>query len=54
MPKITKKHVSFIDRDGFEWIAGEFTENQIVTWIKRYKAQGIFLSVRTVSMAVAS
>lgn len=54
MAKVNKKHVSFIDREGFEWIAGEFTENQIITWIKRYKAQGVFLSVRNVSMAVAS
>ena len=44
--KTQKSAVRFIDRDGYEWITGEFTSKQIETWLKRYKANGIFLSVR--------
>jgi hypothetical protein len=46
MAKAIKKSVVFIDREGVEWIAGEFTESQILTWLKRYKVQGVHLSVR--------
>ena len=46
MAKVIKKSVVFIDREGVEWIAGEFTESQILTWLKRYKVQGVHLSVR--------
>jgi hypothetical protein len=46
MAKVIKKSVVFIDREGVEWIAGEFTESQILTWLKRYKVQGVTLSVR--------
>lgn len=56
MPKITKKNVSLIDAQGFEWVRGEFTEKQLIQWIKRYKMQGVYLSARNVrqTLAVAS
>ena len=41
MAKIIKKSVVFIDREGIEWVSGEFTESQILTWLKRYKVQGV-------------
>jgi len=47
--KIQKSSVRFIDRDGYEWITGEFTSKQIETWLKRYKANGIILSVRSLA-----
>jgi hypothetical protein len=46
MAKVIKKSVVFIDSQGYEWVSGEFTESQILTWLKRYKVQGIYLSVR--------
>ena len=56
MAKVIKKNVSLIDAQGFEWVRGEFTENQLIQWIKRYKVQGVYLSARNVceSLAVAS
>ena len=54
MARIVKKSVVFIDREGYEWVAGEFTESQILQWLKRYKVQGVILSVRTKSEAVAA
>lgn len=46
MAKVIKKSVVFIDSQGYEWVSGEFTESQILTWLKRYKVQGVYLSVR--------
>ena len=46
MAKVIKKTVVMIDAQGYEWVSGEFTENQILTWLKRYKVQGVHLSVR--------
>ena len=46
MAKVIKKSVVFIDSQGYEWVSGEFTESQILTWLKRYKTQGVYLSVR--------
>ena len=54
MAKVIKKSVVFIDREGYEWVSGEFTESQILQWLKRYKVQGVILSVRTKSEAVAA
>ena len=54
MARIVKKSVVFIDREGYEWVSGEFTESQILQWLKRYKVQGVILSVRNNSEAVAA
>lgn len=43
MAKVVKYAVSLVDGEGVEWVAGQFTQNQVETWLKRYKAQGIFL-----------
>ena len=49
MAKVIKYAVSLVDSEGVEWVAGQFTQNQIQTWRNRYIAQGIFLSVREVA-----
>ena len=46
MAKVIKQSVRLVDHEGFAWVSGDFTDNQIATWYKRYKAQGIFLSVK--------
>jgi len=51
MSKVIKKSVVFIDAQGYEWVSGEFTESQILTWLKRYKVQGVYLSVRAARSA---
>lgn len=54
MSKVIRKSVVFIDREGYEWVSGEFTESQILQWLKRYKVQGVILSVRSRVEAVAA
>ena len=55
MAKVIKKSVVFIDAQGYEWVSGEYTEAQILTWLKRYKEQGVYLSVRAAqNMAAAA
>ena len=46
MAKVLKQSVRLVDCEGYTWVSGDFTDNQITTWYKRYKAQGIFLSVK--------
>ena len=46
MKKTIKQTVRLVDNEGYAWIIGNFTDTQIKTWHKRYKAQGIFLTVK--------
>ena len=43
MPKVIKYAVSLVDSEGVEWVAGQFTQKQVETWLKRYKVQGVSL-----------
>jgi hypothetical protein len=44
MAKVVKYEGALVDSQGYQWVTGFFTVNQIQTWRKRYHAQGIYLS----------
>jgi hypothetical protein len=54
MAKVIKKTVVMIDAQGYEWVSGDFTESQILAWLKRYKVQGVYLSVRAANKAAVA
>ena len=54
MAKVTKQTYSLIDSKGYEWVRGEFTNAQVIKWIKSYQKINVYLSTRIISDKVAA